>query len=73
MDSTGVESEIGGAKKINDLDDGINILGDTTLSLGKNAGISDDASDNKNTFVGIGAGKDTSTGMSNSAFGYQAL
>lgn len=74
MDSSGVETEIGaGGGKIDDLDDGINASGDTTLALGTNAGISDDATDNRNTFVGIGAGKDTSTGISNSAFGYQAL
>lgn len=74
MDSNGVEKEIGaGGGKIDDLDDGINTLGDTTLALGTNAGVADDASDNRNTFVGIGSGKDTSTGISNSAFGYQSL
>ena len=73
MDSDGNEHEIGGVNSINDLSDASNIPGDTTLSMGTNAGINDDGTDNRNTFVGIGAGKDTTTGISNSAFGYQTL
>jgi len=45
----------------------------SSLFIGTNAGASDDGTDNYNTFIGIDAGKENTTGDWNTANGYQAL
>ena len=44
-----------------------------SLFIGTNAGQNDDGSDNRNTFIGIDAGKANISGSKNTANGYQAL
>ena len=44
-----------------------------SLFIGNNAGLNDDGSDNRNTFIGIDAGKANTTGKDNTANGYKAL
>ncbi len=44
-----------------------------SVFIGKNAGINDDQTNNRNVYVGIAAGKDNTTGLKNTAIGHNAL
>ena len=61
------------ATKIDELSDGRATDGDTSVYLGKDSGINDDASDNQNTGFGYEALKGNTTGFWNASLGYLAL
>lgn len=62
---------VGGVTAINDLSDGIN--DGSSLFLGTNAGVNDDATTNANVGIGFGAMANTVSGANNNAVGYNAL
>ncbi|MBN2729088.1 MAG: tail fiber domain-containing protein [Bacteroidales bacterium] len=51
----------------------VGVLGDNSVFLGYEAGLSDNGSDNRNVFVGSGSGRNNTTGDENTACGYLSL
>ena len=50
----------------------LSAIGDSSVFIGANAGINNNATSNKNTFVGVNAGKNNTSGHTNTFLGFSA-
>ena len=57
--------DVDGNAKIKGKLEVIQAVGDSSLFIGANAGMNDDGTQNRNTFIGTNAGKSNTTGASN--------
>ncbi|HPF10789.1 MAG TPA: tail fiber domain-containing protein [Flavobacteriaceae bacterium] len=68
-----VDQNATGAEKIDDLSDGKSDASGSSIFIGINAGMNDDASDNRNIGFGYASLQSTTTGSYNTAMGYESL